>query len=391
MPSSTAQRVTYLGLVDFRNDHRRFGIRQQDRRSHMHIIGKTGTGKSTLLATMIRQDMQNGQGLALVDPHGDLVEKVLTFTPENRRKDLIYFNVPDPNLRIGFNPLHAIPKAECALAAADLLDVFKKIWAESWGPRLEHILRNVLLALLDQGEASLADVNRLLGEREYRREVVLHLPNKEVREFWLREYENYPERLRAEAISPIQNKIGAFLANPLLARIITSRDNVIDLQAVMNDGKILLVNLSKGRVGEDTAALLGALLVSRLGRTALHRASIPENQRRDFHLYLDEFQTFSTNSLCQMLSELRKYRLNLVLAHQFLGQLGETLQQAVMGNVGTLIAFRVGANDAEALEAEFRPVFSEPDLINLPNYRACIRLMIDGEVSRPFSALAMPV
>jgi hypothetical protein len=389
MPTSDDQRVTYLAQVDFRNDKRMFGIRRKDRRSHIYILGKTGTGKSTLLANMIRQDIENGEGLAVLDPHGDLVEKALSFVPAGRKSDLIHFNVPDANLPISFNPLQHVPPAERALAASDLVDVFKKIWAEFWGPRLEHILRNALLALLDQPEPTLADIQRLLTDRAYRRDVTLNLPNKEVREFWLREYEGYPDRFRAEAIAPIQNKIGAFLSNPLLSRLLTARCDALDLRTVMDEGKILLVNLAKGKIGEDTASLLGALLVARLGRTALHRADMPEAERRDFHLYLDEFQTFSTASLANMLSELRKYRLNLVLAHQFLGQLDPLIREAILGNAGTVIAFRLGAVDAEVMEKEFYPEFTATDLVNLPNYRIYLKLMVDGVVTKPFSAVTV--
>jgi type IV secretory pathway TraG/TraD family ATPase VirD4 len=386
---SDDQRVTHLAQVDFRNDRRIFGIRRRDRRSHIYIIGKTGTGKSTLLASMIRQDIERGEGLAVLDPHGDLVEKALAFVPENRQRDLIHFNVPDANLPISFNPLQHVPPAERALAASDLIDVFKKIWSEFWGPRLEHILRNALLVLLDQLEPTLSDMLRLFADREFRRHVTLHHSNKEVREFWLREYEGYPQRFRAEAVAPIQNKIGAFLSNPLLSRILTSHDSALDLRTVMDQGKILLVNLAKGKIGEDTASLLGALLVARLGRTALRRADMPEPERRDFHLYLDEFQTFSTGSLANMLSELRKYRLNLVLAHQFLGQLDPLIRDAILGNAGTVIAFRLGPTDAEAMEREFCPVFNATDLVNLPNHHIYLKLMVDGVVSKPFSAVTI--
>jgi hypothetical protein len=355
----------------------------------MYLIGKTGTGKSTLLANMIRQDIENGEGLAVLDPHGDLVERALAFVPERRRADLVYFNIPDPNLALTFNPLQGVPPSERALAASDLIDVFKKIWADSWGPRLEYILRNALLALLEHPETSLSDVLRLLTDRAYRRDVTLHLANREVREFWLREFEGYPDRFRAEAIAPIQNKVGAFLSNPTLSRILTGSGEPLDLRRTMDDGKILLVNLSKGKIGQDTASLLGSFLVAVLGRTALRRADVPETHRTDFYLYLDEFPTFSTSSLAGMLSELRKYRLNLVLAHQFLSQIDEQVRDAILGNVGTIIAFRVGPGDAENLEGEFAPEFTAIDLVNLPNYRVYLKLMVDGVVTKPFSAITV--
>jgi hypothetical protein len=385
MTHPSDDRVTYLARVNFRNDRRLFGIKRRDRRSHLYLIGKTGVGKSTLMANMIRQDIENGEGLALLDPHGDLVERVLAGVPPERQADLIHFNVPDQAHPLGFNPLEPVAPEQRALAASGLLEVFKKIWNDSWGPRLEHILRHSLLALLDQPEATLSDVLRLLDDKPFRKQVALRLTNRQVYDFWLHEYDGYPSRFRAEAIAPIQNKVGAFLANPVLSRILTQSKSAFDLRQVMDRGKILLVNLAKGKIGEDAAALLGALLVSRMGLAALSRADQSQDNRRDFYLYLDEFPTFTTLSLANMLSELRKYRLNLVLAHQFLSQLEEPVRDAILGNVGTVIAFRLGLTDAELLEKEFYPEFSATDLVNLPNYAICLKLMIDGVVSRGFS------
>lgn len=390
MAAHSDNRITYLARTNFRGDNRIFGIRQADRRAHLYVIGKTGTGKSSLLETLVRQDLEAGEGLALLDPHGDLVERVLARVPESRRDDLIYFNVPDIARPLGFNPLERVPPEKRPLAASGLLEVFKKIWAESWGPRLEHILRNALLALLDQPEATLADVLRLLSDGAYRQAAAGRVANAQVRDFWLREYESYPRGFRAESIAPVQNKVGAFLANPVLHRILTQPKSTFDLRRVMDDGKILLVNLAKGKIGEDAAALLGAMLVSRIGLTALNRADVPEPERRDFHLYLDEFHTFTTLSLASMLSELRKYRVNLVLAHQYLSQLDLHVRDAILGNVGTLMSFRLGLADAEILESEFSPELRALDLISLPNYHIYLKLMVDGVVSRPFSAVSMP-
>jgi len=264
--------------------------------------------------------------------------------------------------------------------------VFRKIWAESWGPRLEHILRNALLALLDQPGATLADVSRLVGDRAFRKEAARRVASRQVRDFWLREYEAYPKNFRAEAIAPIQNKVGAFLSHPVLHNIVTQPKSAFDLRRVMDEGKVLLVNLAKGKIGEDTAALLGAMLVSRIGLTALTRGELPEPERRDFYVYLDEFPSFTTLSLANMLAELRKYRVNLILAHQYLSQLDPQIRDAVLGNVGTLISFRLGMADAEILEKEFAPEFGAVDLIGLANYHVYLKLMIDGVVSRPFSA-----
>jgi hypothetical protein len=314
------------------------------------------------------------------------VVPALEWIPEARRYDLVYFDVPNMAQPLGFNPLERVPPLKRPLAASGILDVFKKIWADSWGPRLEYILRNALLALLDQPEATLADVLRLLDDAPYRRNAAMRCWNPQVRDFWLKEFENYPKNFRLEAIAPIQNKVGAFVTDPVLRGILIQPKSSFDLRQVMDEGKILLVNLAKGRIGEDTAALLGALLVSRIGLAGLSRTDIPEEERRDFHVYLDEFQNFTTLGLATMLSELRKYRVNLVLAHQYLSQLELEVRDAILGNVGTITSFRLGVTDAEILAKEFYPEFSVEDLINLPNYNIYLKLMIEGRVSKPFSA-----
>jgi Type IV secretion-system coupling protein DNA-binding domain len=386
MANGDKNRITLIGRTNFRNQHKAFGIRQGDRRAHMYIIGKTGTGKTTLLETMIRQDIGAGRGAALFDPHGDLVERLLAWFPDKRRDDLIHFNVPDASRPLAFNPLEGVPPAKRALAAAGMLEVFKKIWAESWGPRLEHILRNALLTLLDQPEATLADILRLMDDVGFRRIAVSRVHNAHVRNFWLREYEHYPARFRAEAIAPIQNKVGAFLADPVLNAILSQPKSSFDLRRLMDEGRVLLVNLAKGKIGEDTAMLLGALLVSRIGLAGLSRADVAEPSRKDFYLYLDEFQSFTTLGLANMMSELRKYRVNLILAHQYLSQLDEQVRDAILGNAGTIISFRLGLADAEIIGKEFWPEFSKEDLIRLPNYNVYLKLMVRGAISKPFSA-----
>jgi hypothetical protein len=335
---------------------------------------------------MIRQDMSGGQGLALLDPHGDLAERIVNSIPPGRRGDLIYFNVPDSTKPFGFNPLESVSPDKRGLAAAGLLDAFKKLWSDSWGPRLEHILRNAILVLLDQPLSTLADIPRLFGDPTFRKMAALRTSNAQVRNFWLREFEGYPPRFRAEAVAPIQNKVGAFLTDPVVSRILAQTRSSFNLREIMDTRKILVVNLAKGRIGESAALLLGSLLVSSFNLAALSRAEMSEANRRDFFLYLDEFHSFTTLSLATMLSELRKYRLGLVLAHQYLAQLEEPIRDAIIGNVGTLIAFRVGAADAEMLEKEFLPEFRAEDFTALPNFAIYLRMMIDGTASRPFSA-----
>jgi type IV secretion system coupling TraD/TrwB family protein len=357
----------------------------------MYIVGKTGTGKSTLLEAFVREDLNAGQGLALLDPHGDLVEKVLLRVPQERKADLIYFNVPDRANPLGFNPLERVPGSQRALAASHLLEAFKKLWSEFWGPRTEHILRNVLLALLDQPEATLADILRLLDDHAFRARAVERVANAQVRAFWLREYESYPRTFRTEAIAPLQNKVGAFLVNPILQQILTQTRSDFDVRQVIDEGKILLVNLAKGKIGEDTASLLGSLLITSLGVAALGRAEVPERERRDFWVYADEFHTFTTLSTAAMLSELRKYHVGLILAHQYLSQLERQVRDSILGNVGTFISFRLGASDARLLEPEFLPEFSASDLMRLPNYHIYLKLMVEGVVSSPFSAQTLRI
>jgi hypothetical protein len=384
--SMTTEHTTALfARTNFRNDRRLFGIKQADRLAHMYIVGKTGTGKSTLLETLMRNDLGAGNGFALIDPHGDLVESVRDAVPVERRGDLVYFDVPDTSRALGFNPLAPAAPAVRPLIASSLIQALKKIWADSWGPRMEHILRNALLTLLDQPEATLADILRLFNDAGFRRGALARVESPTVRDFWLNEYEQYFWRLRAEAIAPIQNKIGAFLAHPILNRILTQPRSSFDLRAIMDEGRILLVNLAKGQLGEDAASLLGALLVSHIGSAGLSRATQPADERRPFFFYLDEFHTFTSGSLAGMLSELRKYRVGMVLAHQYLGQIDPVILAAILGNIGTLICFRAGLADAEILAQEFYPFLSPVDLTNLPNHAIYLRLMVDGVISPPFS------
>lgn len=382
--------VTVFAQTNFRNQTTAFGIKRPDRRSHLYILGKTGTGKSTLLESLMMDDLKKGFGFALLDPHGDLVKKIKSQIPWSRRDDLIDFDAADSSQPYGFNPLANVSMDKRPLACSGLIQVFKHLWQDSWGPRLEHILRNCLLSLLDYPGSTLADILRLLSDKKFRDAVIPFISNEQVKGFWIKEYNKYPERLKAEAISPIQNKVGAFLSHPLLQKILTKPEKPLSLRKVMDEGKILLVNLAKGSIGEDISNLLGSLLISRFDLAALSRADIPENERKDFTLYLDEFHNFTTNSLILMLSELRKYRLSLVLAHQYLSQLEMPIRDAVLGNVGTLIVFRIGVSDAEVLGQEFAPEFKPADFTNLPNFHIYLKLMIDGRVSNPFSAVTLP-
>lgn len=303
MPSNP---VSFFARTTFRRWRQPFGIKQADRRSHMYVIGKTGTGKSTLLETLMVQDLEAGRGFALLDPHGDLLERVLPRIPQSRAPDVVYFNVPDAAHPVAFNPLEWVRPEHRILAASGMLEAMKKLWPDYWGPRLEHVLRNALLLLVEQRQAVLGDVLRLVAEKTFRQSLARRSPNPVLQKFRLSEFEKYSWRYRADSIAPIQSKIGAFLADPRLQAILGQGKSAFDLRRVMDDGKILLVNLAKGKLGEDSSALLGSLLVSKIGLAALSRADQPEETRRDFHLYLDEFQVFTTLSLATLLAELRK-------------------------------------------------------------------------------------
>lgn len=382
--------LTAVGQTNFRGQHRAFGIHPDDRRRHVYLIGKTGVGKTTLLENMLVQDIQNGNGVALVDPHGDLAERLLDAIPPSRVNDVIYFDPADVDYPVAFNVLEAIDPQYKFLVASGLVSSLKKIWADSWGPRLEYILRNTILALLDYPSSTMLGIMRMLSDKTYRKKVVDKIQDPVVKAFWVNEFANYNERFRSEAISPIQNKVGQFLSSAIIRNIVAQPKSTIDMDDIMNNSKILLINVSKGRIGEDNSALLGAMLITKIQLAAMDRAKIPEEQRRDFFLYVDEFQNFATESFATILSEARKYRLNLTIAHQYITQMEEVVRDAVFGNVGTMITFRVGAFDAEYLEKEFAPEFTATDLVNLDKFNAYIKLMIDGMTSKPFSMQTIP-
>lgn len=382
--------ITVFAQTNFRNQQRKFGIKVDDRRRHMYLIGKTGMGKSTVLENMVINDIRSGHGLALVDPHGDLAEKILKFIPTHRVNDVIYFNPSDTDFPIAFNILENISEDYKHLVAYGLVGVFKKIWADSWGPRMEYILTNTILALLDYPGSTLLGVMRMLVDKQYRKKVVAKVQDPVVKTFWADEFNNYSEKFRTEAIAPIQNKVGQFLASSIIRNIVGQSKSTIEMRQLMDEQKILIINLSKGRVGEENSALLGAMMITKLQIAAMSRVDIPEDERKDFFLYVDEFQNFATDSFAGILSEARKYRLCLIMAHQYIEQLSDMVKAAVFGNVGTLIVFRVGATDAAEFELEFAPQFTPQDIVNLNKYTFCLRLMIDGVATEPFSAMGLP-
>lgn len=389
-----ASDTNFIAKTNFRKKEQIFGIKRTDRRQHMYVIGKTGVGKSAFLKNMALQDIKNGEGLAIIDPHGEFVEEILDNIPQERMKDVVYFNPADTEYPVSFNILEVSDPRYKHLVASGLIGIFTKIWANVWSARMEYILANCVLALLDTPGTTLLGIPRMLVDRDYRQKIINNLKDPVVKSFWLNEYEEWDQRYRNEAIAPVQNKVGQFLNVSLVRNIVGQSKNTINIEDIMNTGKILLVNVSKGRVGEDNSAILGAMLITKIQLSAMERVRIPENERKDFYLYVDEFQNFATDSFVNILSEARKYRLNLIIAHQYIGQLiTETttaVRDAVFGNIGTLVSFRVGAADAEFLEQEFSPEFTLDDLVILPNYNVYLKLMIDGVSSRPFSAKTIP-
>lgn len=384
------EQITIVGETNFRKQNKQFGIKDLDRQRHIYMVGQTGMGKSTLMLNMLVQDIHQGKGVALVDPHGDLAEQLLDYIPQRRMTDVIYINPSDTEYPVGLNLLDDSEPVNRHLVASHLIDIFKKIWADSWGPRLEYILRNTILALLEFGGHTLLSIPRLLIDPEFRSFVLSRVSDPVVRTFWQMEYELYPKVFRTETISPIQNKVGQFLSVLVMRNILGQAENKINFREAMDSGRIIIVNLAKGILGEDNSGLLGSLIVSKIFLTAMSRSDIPVGDRSPFTVYIDEFQSFASESFAQTLSEMRKFGLHLVLAHQYLAQLPLQLRSAVFGNVGSVVSFRIGAEDGEYLEREFHPTFRAGDLQSLSAYETYIRLSIDGKTCDAFSARTLP-
>lgn len=378
--------INFFAETNFRDIRKKFGIKPDDRRRHVYAVGKTGMGKTAMLQNMAVQDIQQGRGVAFIDPHGEASEELLSFVPQSRIKDVVYFNPSDLDFPIAFNIMEKVSVEKRHLVASGLMGVFKKIWPDVWSARMEYILNNAILALLEYPGSTLLGINKMLSDVEYRNEVVSKITDPVIKAFWTQEFAKYTQRYETEATAAIQNKIGQFVSSPLIRNIVGQVSSTINMREAMDSQKILILNLSKGRIGEDASNLLGALLITRIQLAAMSRVEIPEQERKDFYLYVDEFQNFATESFTNILSEARKYRLSLILGHQYINQMEETVRDAVFGNVGTIISFRVGAEDAEFLEKEFLPEFNSFDLVNLAKYNIYLKLMIDGMAGRPFSA-----
>ncbi len=396
--------INFFAKTDYRGEGKVFGIKKEDRRLHMYIIGKTGMGKTTLLLNMILNDIYGNEGVCFIDPHGDAVESLLDYIPSHRIDDVIYFNPDDVDYPVALNILGDCKEENLGasrrhLAVSSLISIFRKLYAEYWQHRQEHILRNTILALLDEEKTlfdydkskTLLDIYRMLSDWRYRKEIVERVKDPIVKSFWKNEFPKYLYQFKGEALAPIQNKLGAFLSVPLMRNIVGQAENKVDFRRLMDKQKILLVNLAKGRIGEDNSSFLGSLIITKLQLAAISRIDISEEQRKDFYLFVDEFQNFvATETFDGILSEARKYRLCLALSHQYIGQLDERLSKAIFGNVGTIITFPVGAENGESLEKEFYPEFNRGDMINHGKHHIYLKLAIDGKTSQAFSAVTLP-
>ncbi len=382
--------ITFFAATNFRKKHIPFGIKTDDRRRHMYIIGKTGMGKTAMMENMIIQDIHKGSGVALVDPHGDTAERLLNCIPSYRINDVVYFNPADLDFPIAFNVLEKVDYSQRHLVASGLMGVFTKIWANVWSARMEYILNNTILALLEVPGNTLLGITRMLIDEDFRNKIVKQVKDPIVKSFWEKEFASYKERYRTEAVAPIQNKVGQFLSSSIIRNIVGQTKSTINLRKIMDEGKILILNLSKGRIGEDASALLGAMMITKLQIAAMSRVDIPEDERKDFYLYVDEFQNFSTESFADILSEARKYRLNLILAHQYMAQLDESVKNAVLGNVGTMVAFALGPSDAKELSVEYEPYVHISDLVNVPKFHIYIKPSVNGMTTKPFYAKTLP-
>lgn len=391
--STDENRITYFAETDARNKRLKFGIKAKDRTRHVYVIGKTGMGKSTLLENMAVQDIQGGEGMCFIDPHGKTADLLLEYVPKERIRDVIVIAPFDLENPISFNVLESVEASKRHLVVGGLMSTFKKIWEDAWSARMEYILTNTLLALLEAPNTTLLGVNRMLSDKAYRNEIISHVTDPSVKSFWVKEFANYTERMAAEAVPAIQNKVGQFTANPLIRNMIGQPNSSFDFRKAMDERKIIIINLSKGRIGDENMKLLGGLLVTKIYLAAMSRADVPDRVMKmlpNFYLFVDEFQNFANASFADILSEARKYKLNLTIAHQYIEQMDEIVRPAVFGNVGTMIAFRVGATDAEVFEKEFAPVFVLEDLVNLGFAQIYLKLMIDGLSSAPFSATTLP-
>lgn len=390
--SGNAEGISLFGQTNYRNDGKVFGIKRIDRRRHLYVVGKTGSGKSRLLELLLIADIQNGEGCCLLDPHGDLADELLRFVPKDRIKDVVYINPTDRDFPIGFNPLERVEDYEARQhLSVFFIAIFKKLFAATWNPQMEHLIRYITLALLETSDSNILGIPRILSDTSYRQRVVMQIKDPVVKSFWTNEFSSFNEKFSNEAVIPILNKVGQFISNPIVRNMIGQQKNALNFEKFMNEGKIVLINISKGKLGDDNAALLGSMFITKIQQAALARAKMNEEDRRDFYFYVDEFQNFATDAFSSILSEARKYHLDLTIAHQYIAQLPEEVKATAFGNVGSMIVFAVGGDDASYLSKEFAPTFSPNDMINLNVREMYIKMSVDGKLTTPFSAVTLNV
>jgi len=386
VPKRGDKDISFFGTTNYHNNFDDFGIKRADRRRHLYVVGKSGSGKSKLLELLIKEDMEAGKGVGVLDPHGDLVDNVMKFVPKDRIKDVIYFDPADLDYPISFNPMENVAEEQKMQVTIGFIQIFKKLFGSNWTDRLEHVLRYTVLALLDSPNTTVLSILKMLTDKNYRQNIVSRIQDNVVKNFWVSEFAGWSEKFDAEAITPLLNKVGQFVSTNMIRNIIGQPDNKFDIRNVMDNKKILLMKVSKGLLGEENSGLLGAMIVTKVYQAAMSRADIPEDERENFYFYVDEFQNFATDTFAEILSEARKYSLNLTIAHQYMGQLSSFVKKTVFGNVGSVISFRVGADDATALAEEYNPIFKERDIINLGVREFYCKMSIDGEIREAFSA-----
>lgn len=390
-PLEMKKEINVFAETLYKNEVNRYGIRRADRRRHMYVIGKTGTGKSTMLANMAINDLRNNEGLCFIDPHGDAIDILLNYIPSNRINDVVFFNPADGERTVKINLFEGENIEHRELIASGIVAIFQKLYSYSWGPRLEHFLRNALLTLLQMDNARLSDIIQLFTEKEFRQKVISQINDPVIKSFWLGEFEPLQDRMKNEAVAPILNKVGQFVSSPLVRNVVNADKSSFSIEQIMDEGKILLVNLSQGLLGEDNATLLGAMLITKIQLAAMARVHVPEESRRDFYLYVDEFQNFATTSFNKILSEARKYRLNLILANQYIAQIPEEVQKAIFGNCGSIVSFVMGSEDAQVFSREYGEKYTYDDLVSLNRHQIINRISIDNILSHPFPAYTLPL
>ncbi|MDD3861458.1 MAG: type IV secretory system conjugative DNA transfer family protein, partial [Candidatus Gracilibacteria bacterium] len=391
LPKKGEKEVSLFGVTNYHNNFEIFGIKRGDRRRHLYCVGKSGSGKSKLLELLIKEDLEAGKGVGVLDPHGDLVDNCMEFVPKHRMKDVIYFDPADIDFPISFNPLENVDEAYKMQVTLGFIQIFKKLFGSNWTDRLEHVLRYTVLALLDSPNTTVLSILKMLTDKNYRQNIVSRIKDSVVKNFWVSEFAGWSEKFDAEAITPLLNKVGQFVATNMIRNIIGQPDNKVNIRDVMDNEKILFMKVSKGLLGEENSSLLGSMIITKLYQAAMSRADMKEDQRKDFYFYVDEFQNFATETFAEILSEARKYRLNLTIAHQYMGQLPDLVKKTVFGNVGSIVSFRVGADDADHLEGEYNPVFKKRDIINLGVREFYCKMSVDGEIREAFSGRTLNV